>query len=369
MSDDTFILIGTIPWILFALLVYSLSLKIKNPKAFKILFWGSLIFAAIRYGIGYDYYGYNSVIEGRQPDYVLERWEPLSQYLARFCMNIGNSQLFFIVTSILSLLPIYIVTKKLSISSEFSFGIYLLFPMFFLESIGVIRNGVAYSISLLTYYFLYRKKIVYALLFFVISIGFHMSSIITILLFPLYYIVHNKNFNRIAYIASLLGSAFIIPIISTFFSTGELGLLFLNKLENESKGGAIMTILVNIIGVFNLLNWEKLSSFSKSNVIYLTYINFGIILWNLFLPINQTTALRFSTFFMLYLILLLPSFPIVFNSKFSRKMIMNFILLLFASSFFLALKSRFFDNEKGHIANIPYQVFFLDPDDRFDYSK
>lgn len=369
MNDDTFIIIGTIPWVCFALAVFSLSLKNKKTNAFKVLFWGALIFAAIRYGIGYDYYAYNSVVEGREADYALERWEPLSQYLARFSIYVGSSQSFFVLTSILSLMPIYFITKRLSITPVFSLGIYLLFPMFFLEAIGVIRNGIAYSISLMILYFLFMGKKVYAILFYIIAIGFHMSSIITLLLFPFFYFCHNKNINRLFYIASLVCSGLIIPIITTYFSSGELGLLFLNKLDNESNGGALMTILVNLIGVINLLNWDKISLFSKSNAIYVTYINIGVCLWNLFLPISQTTALRFSTFFLLYIVLLLPTFPIVFSYKVSRKMIMFFLLMLFASSFFLPLKSRFVDNEKGHMANIPYQVFFIGPDDRFDYSK
>lgn len=366
MNDDILIFCGTIPWVLFAFVVFKTSIKRENSKSLRLLLIFSLVFASVRYGIGYDYYAYMHAIEGDLGDYILIRWEPLAQYLAHFCANV-NSQLFFILTSFLSLFPIYYVIKRMSYSPQFSMGVYLLFPMFFLEAIGVIRNGVAYSVSLLTFYYLYKKNFKCASVSYLLSIGFHYSSLITILLLPFMYFFNRKQYHWLFYIVSFVGVKFILPIVISFTSSFSLAEIFLDKLENENSGGVIMNILVNAIGLFHLFNWDKISKYSSINKVYLSYINIGVCLWNLFLPISQTIALRFSTFFLIYLILLWPSFSYIFKGAFIRRRIMVGVLLIFSSSFILSLYSRYINNSKSHMANIPYQVFFLNPDNRFDY--
>lgn len=366
MGDDLLIFCGTIPWLLFALVVSNISIKRDTPKRLKKLLVFSIVFASMRYGIGYDYFSYKHSIEGELGEYALLRWEPLAQYLAHFCAHI-DSQLFIIITSILSLVPIYYVTKRMSHSPQFSMGLYLLFPMFFLEAIGVIRNGVAYSVSLLTFYFLYKGNFKSALLCFLVSLGFHFSSLIMIILLPFLYFLNRKQYHWLFYIISFMGVKFILPIIMSFTSSFSLAELFLTKLENENSGGAIMNVLVNAIGLFHLFNWDKISNYSSINKVYLSYINIGVCLWNLFIPISQTSALRFSTFFLIYIILLWPSFLHVFRNIFTKKSIITVVLLIFSSSFVLSLYARYMNNDKGHMSNIPYQVFFLNPDNRFDY--
>ena len=366
MGDDLLIFCGTIPWILFALFVYNISIIRDTPKRLKKLLVFSVIFASIRYGIGYDYFGYKHSIEGDFGEYALMRWEPLAQYLARFCSNV-DSQLFFIITAILSLLPIHYVVKRMSLSPQFSMGLYLLFPMFFLEALGVIRNGVAYSVSLLTFYFLYKGNFKSAFLCFLVAVGFHLSSLITIILLPFLYFFNQKKYHWIFYIVSFVGVKFILPIVMSLTSSFSLAELFLTKLENENSGGTIMNILVNAIGLFHLFNWNRICNYSHINKVYLSYINIGVCLWNLFLPISQTTALRLSTFFLLYIILLWPSFIHVFRNLFTKRRIMLTVLLIFSSSFVLSLYARYINNDNGHMPNIPYQVFFLNPDNRFDY--
>lgn len=366
MSDDLLIFLGTIPWVIFVWVVFKISVMRDSPKRLRTLLIFSLIFASIRYGIGYDYFSYKHTIEGDLREYSLMRWEPLAQYLAHFCGNV-DTQLFFIITSFLSIVPVYYVAKRLSCSPQFTMGLYLLFPMFFLSSLGVIRNGVAYSLSMLTFYFLYKRDFKMTILCYLSSIGFHFSSLMTILLVPFIFVFNKKRYHWLIYIFSFVGVKFIIPLVISFASSSLLAEMFLTRLEGENSGGSIMNILINAIGLFHLFYWDKISKYADINKVYLSYVNIGVCLWNLFLPISQTTALRFSTFFLIYLILLWPSFIYVFRGLFTKRRIMIAVLLIFSSSFILSLYARYINNDKQHMGNIPYQIFFLNPDNRFDY--
>ena len=364
MDKDLLIFLGTLPWALFLFVVlFYINGRGPKEKRLKFLLGFVLIFAAIRYGIGYDYFSYKYIIEGNGQDYELERWEMLPRYLALFCGK-THYQLFFAISSFLTIYPVYYVSKKLSVDPLKSFFVYLMFPLFFLDGLGVMRNAVAYSFALLMFYNINRKKYLYSLLCLLFAVGFHISAVVAILLYPLYFLFHKKYLNIVLYLSSFVLSISIVPILESFLPYNFL----LDKvMSNVDKGitttGGLLFYVVNGIAIFHLLYWERISSISSNNKIYLTLVNVGVFLWNVFLGLDPTTAQRLSLFFLLFIVLLVPSYISISlrNKRFINSSVNVLFVSLFVSSLVLNLYAYY---EKGrNMSNIPYQVFFLNPSD------
>ena len=364
MDNDLLIFLGTLPWVLFLIIVLMVcSAKGNQSQRLMALFVFVFIFAAVRYGIGYDYYSYKYIIDGDGQDYELERWEILPRYLAVISGKI-HYQLFFAISSFLTIYPVYYVSKKLSMDPLKSFFVYLMFPLFFLDGLGVIRNAVAYSLVFLMFYQLYERKYFYSVALWLLAIGFHTSAVGAVLVYPLFYLFHNRSLNVVLFIVSFFIAALIIPLINSISPNSALLIKFLDNVDKDiTSFGGIFSYILNGIAIFHLFYWKKLSAILPQNKIYLTMINIGVCLWNIFLSIDPTTAQRLSLFFLLFLVLLIPSYKhiSISNKKVIGFVVNLFLILLFISSLSLNLYGFY---EKGRsMSNIPYQVFFLSPSD------
>lgn len=364
MEKDLLIFWGTIPWVLFLLVVFFFNRRREHKKkCLKMLFWFVLIFSAIRYGIGYDYFTYKYLISGEAPDYQMERLEIISRYLVIISGGI-HYQLFFAVCSFLSLYPVYFVSRSLSIDPLKSFTIYLLFPLLYLDSLGVIRNTVAYSFALLMFYYVYKRQFVISLIIWILAMGFHISAFIAILIYPFYYFCHGKLFNITLYLSSFVLSVILMPILDNYFSGLLLVSKFMTNLDKDiTSVGGILYYVINCIGIFHLFFWKKLSSIDIDNEKYLTFVNLGICIWNVFLATDPTTAQRLSSFFFIFIILLAPSYKKMYKNINVNLVTTTFFVLLFISSLGLNLYAYY--GKGRQMSNIPYQVFFLDPKDYF----
>ena len=142
-----------LPYGVFVFLVIAGLILICRPKARLIWFCSIvMIFSCLRYGIGYDYLVYKEFIEGLGDKFSLMTMEPIPKLLIEFSQE-THYQLFFVITSFLIYIPIFYVIYRMSYSPLLSLWIYVFIPVFFLESLSVIRNHVAFSFFFLSYYF------------------------------------------------------------------------------------------------------------------------------------------------------------------------------------------------------------------------
>lgn len=365
MDKDILIFLGTIPWVLFLFVTLYYNKGVANSVKLKRLYLFVFIFAAIRYGIGYDYFGYQNVIEGHVQDYELERFEFLPRMLAIFAGQ-THYQFFFIACSFLSIYPVYVVSKKMSVNPVESFTLFLLFPILFLDGLGIVRNAVAYSLILLMLYQIHIGNYVKSLICLAVAYGFHLSAVVGVLVFPLYFFLHNRNINVAVYLLSFAVSIVLLPFLEQHFAEFGLVSKFFANIEKELQGGGLFYYVFNAIAIFNLANWNKIASYNKENGIYLTLANAGVCLWNAFLAIDVTTAQRLSTFFLFPLILMIPTFRYIFKRS-TYRVIKLFFYMLFICSLGLNLHAHY--GLHRNMSNIPYQVFFLNPSDLFYHAN
>lgn len=362
MDKDTLVLIGTLPWVFFLFVVLYLNNGENNKrKRYSYLFGFVFLFAAVRYGIGYDYFSYKDLVEGRAPEYEMDRVEYFSQLLLLFSRPL-HYQVYFALSSFLTIFPVYYVCKKLSVNPIYSFTIYILHPLFFLEGLSIIRNAIAFSMVLLMFYCIHKKRILLSVLFLIAAMGFHISAIVALLIYPFYYL-RGRRLHIVLYIISFFLPLIIMPILNSYFSDLFLVAKITRNIDNEmTKVGGIFYYVINCIALFNIIYWNRLVKLRGENRVYLSLVNVGVCVWNCFLSIEPTTASRLSIYFLIFTILLAPFYKILFKNKVKKLAISSFFIMLFVASLLLNLYAF---GRGREMSNLPYQVYFLNPTDVF----
>ena len=324
-----------------------------------LIFLFVLVFSAIRYQTGYDYGNY---LEAIQLDGSEEKFEIIVRWIIRFS-RVTHPQFFFAITSFLTLFPIYKLSKKYSIDPSLSLIAYVFFPVFFLESLSIIRNAVAISMSLLAIDKFLEKSYWTASLFYICAIGFHLSAIIGILFILLYKFNLSRNALIVCYLLSFIISPIILNFISSIQSEASLFLKISNYAMNGKIGaGATMAILVNIIGVICLIYWKRIEQLTDYNKLWLIYCIVGVICWNSF-SFEGTLRLRISSYFLIFFILIIPSFKYIFRRIIPRVMkviLVCCLLLVFVASFYININGHLQDLSKMSV--LPYQCVFYKTD-------
>ena len=133
--------------------------------------------------------------------------------------------------------------------------------------------------------------------------------------------------------------------------------------EKGRSGGGTMTYIINFICVFHLLIWNKLTNLNKINSLLLGSFSVGVFFWNIFLNIDSTLSLRFSSFFMLGVILLVPQYKYAFKleyRQFARQISLLFFLLVYIAYFYVNINGYLQNKER--MSNLPYQTIFYHTD-------
>lgn len=352
------------PYILMAVVLTAViqgkgDLKKKAQINFLFLF----VFAAIRYGIGYDYYGYLQSVLYQVEDYKLERYEPLSRLL----LEVGHQthyQVFFALGSFLTLFPLYMACTKLSINPAYSLLIYFLFPRYYLESFSIVRNAIAYSFVLYASVMLYDKKLIWSMVLMIVAVLFHKSAAIGILIYPLFYLKPNLKIHLILFIVSYIASNLVMSIIGDYASVIPYLGLVENYAEYARSEGGMMTYIINGLCIFHFVIWNKLVKLNSDNGKFLSLFSIGGCIWNIFLPVDSTIALRLSSFFQIFIIFLVPQYKYIFKAIEKRKFVSlcsyGFFLVLFLSYFIINANAYLKKPER--MSNLPYQTIFYHKD-------
>lgn len=334
---------------LFLLILMSdlFSEKIRIAWVFILIFFVE----AVRFDVGYDFLSYYSAIAYYNPVYELSesvRFGPIHFYLIKLSHNLGFYQLYFIITSFITVFFINRATSKMSEDYLLSMILFLTIPFFFLMSMNFIRQYTAVAVIMYAVSFLKENKSSRFFCLFVFAFLLHFSSIIAL---PIYVI-----YRRLAWFSR---PVVILLYILSFFSfsicSKVIGLLLPQyshylDLSQNNQGGELFQIFVSLIFIFCLFFWNR---FYNDRLIRFYFILFfvGVFIYNTFQPVGYT-ATRISYFYLIFLIILLPSFKKFFKGKQFARGVAFFSIALFAITLSLNSKSG------TRSPNIPYQMYF-----------
>lgn len=305
-------------------------------------------FAAVRYGVGYDYYAYVDIVESGVKGATIE---PMGRLVAWVAREVGCTQLFFVAFAFVTLYPIYYVVRRESSDSALSMILYYIVPIFYLESFSIVRNAAAYSLVFLAVYFLVKRRYFLYVVWMVVAVMFHYSALVGLLFIPLCLF----KFSRWLAVLFFFGSLFAGEILVGQLTSSSPDTLIMMKLTSyaaEGKElGTFMKFYIGALAVMNLWYWRRLVGVDSKNRYWLSFVNFGAMLWFLF-GFDHTLSLRLSSFFILFEILLVPSFFRIFGAVKAR-MVVAFFVMVYLSGFYINVVGYDYGEKMSYI---PYQT-------------
>lgn len=335
----------------------------KNGMGVKAIFWTMLIFSAIRYNVGWDYPAYTKLIEGKMTDSQFERIEWLSRtimYISRYTFG----QVYFILNSVIGMLCLDSIIRKYSKDASLSFFLFLTFSLFYLMTMNVIRNFTA--ILMVMYacrLFLEKRYWLYLLIIFIAS-GIHSSAVVGFLLPIVYFLVYKLKVGRWTNIAMFIASFAVgkfIELVVLMFSTNPIFSQVVYYMLNNTEGsGKLYKYIFYLLNLVFLLSWDRLVKEDDRNRFWITLVNIGVCLW-VALSFQYTLSLRMALFFIVWLVIILPSLLSTFSLKYS-KLFKQITMIIFTTLFFFnlyLLASAYNSGELQQASFLPYQIFLF----------
>ena len=210
-----------LPYIIIYGLLFILSFKIKKDKwnVTDFLFLAILIvFSGIRYGIGTDYFLYESIYE--KSVYSLDilatnRTGIGFSYLCNIFNKVGLSYQFLIAfVACITMICFYTFFKKNSTNPGRTILLYISLG-FYTSSFNGFRQMLSVGLLLIAFDLFKNKRRLWSIIFGICSVLIHSSSLFGIALYLIVYLLKNRKINFvIVYPVAILISMFYKQIFS-----------------------------------------------------------------------------------------------------------------------------------------------------------
>ncbi len=339
--------------IFFLLIVILLQLgkwnTVKGINFYKVTYILIFLFCAIRFDVGYDFMHYYDVLTKNMKFYEasFNRLEYLNQKIIIFSQFIGFPQIYYIVTSYIIVFFTYKAIKINSNNFVISTLVFISFPIFFFNSLSIIRQYVAVAIIFYAFQFIKQRKLIKFLLAIGIAFLFHKSAIIGVLLYWLYGLNFKNIYLYILFILSFFSSELIFLLVK------EILPHYAMYLERKIGIGGDKILLIFQMIAFLLLFLINKNRDDKDYNFYIFTFFVGIFIWSSLAPYGHA-GYRGAMYFIVFFILLLPK---IIN-LFKQRKILEQITYLVCSFFFIVTLWLGTKNPKKD-PNIPYRIYFL----------
>ena len=331
------------------LIIFTLIFDLKYPRLYSS-FYLLFFLAILIIDVGYDYQSYVSQLEG----YKILSFSEFFPLIIFHLSKLIESNVFFFSSFVI--IQFFLLKKIISdnIYGNIVLISFVLFPLFFLDSLSTIRQHTAILISLMI---LYQKDNVKKIITLALATMFHYSALSAIL----FIVIPKLNLKRKFLIFMAILSIIINQIISSSFLYDFVlffDIFYDNRigyiLDNSIDHGSRMSLLLLIISILNILFYKKLINNSKFNSDLLALFSNGIFIINL-LSFNSTISLRLSLQFIITLILIIPLYYRMVESR-------VFILALLIFLYFYqinAFSEAYFSGINDINPYIPYSTWIF----------
>lgn len=306
-----------------------MSIKRVNTQKYNIFDFiiviSMILIAGFRYNIGTDYSMYNSMYFNQNQS-NLNKVEIGYKILMKIVAPIfgEKSYLFFILCSIITIIPIYVTIKKYSKKPGESI-FYFITLGFYTLSFNMIRQAIGMAITFFALRYLFDRKLFKYIITILLASTFHITSLIMI---PIYWISKIK-FSKLANFGVmflLLFSGIMFNVIFGYVTTKIPQYAMYAKYDNTIAG--IGTYLVNIIYilliVFAIINRQKIEQRDNR---YLYIIN--MIIYSIFfisLSVKNTLFARLIYYWFMPIVIIIPEYILCVNKN--KRNIVQFVMIL-----------------------------------------
>lgn len=245
-----------------------------------------------------------------------------------------NYQVFLFFAACIYFIPLGIVINRYTSSiKETVFSYILHMALFHVIALCCLRQQIATGLGLFVFLSIVDKKIIRAIILFIIGFTIHKSLILILLPIAVVKLLHNHL--RIVHWGAILVVPLILVIarqIITFMGGLTGNDYYLNYAESEGSGAYTFIILAELCSIFCLITISKLN---------LSYFSFTQKYLYSMLPMLSICApliivdgamIRISQYFTLYLVVLIPM-----AIRYNNKILTNINLLKIANIVLLVL--------------------------------
>lgn len=261
-------------------------------------------------------------------------------------VTIDSYQVLLGITSVICVVPLWYIYKKESEHPILSIVLFLTVAPFMMYFSGI-RQAMAMSFGILAWYAAKHKKRIWFAVIVFMAIQFHISALVLIIIYPLYYARITKKWLW-GIIPCMWGIyIFRIPIFNFLIK-------FLWKEYNMTPetGATTVLILLIIFGIYSyFVSDEKLLD---EDTVALRNILLLAIAIQCFAPVHPL-SMRMNYYFLIFIPLLIPK--IAYRSKRQYKEIARlsvWVMIIFFSGYFI--KKVITDDDALNI--IPYIPFW-----------
>lgn len=287
----------------FLVLVSKGANKAKMRKCGQIAFVIIYLFAILRYNIGNDYRAYWLMVTEpfREDDLEL-----LSGGIIELVYHLKFPPLVYIFFATISLFSYRYVLVRYSSNQALSWYFYFTFPLLFFQDCSTLRQAGAMGLFFLAFAMMDNKKYINALILVILAVLFHNSAYACILILGLpLYKKWGLKINIVLLIGSFFAGKFVEGFILSYFEGWGVAERFLYYVNQKMDGFNSFQYVLLVLNIINLLFYKPLCKINPRNALYITLVNIGICLYNIF-QIESQTAIRLACFFLLFELIIVP---------------------------------------------------------------
>ena len=314
---------------------------INHFAVYSFIFSYFLILAGFRYKTGYDWQNYMPFFDQINDPTMFKKMDVGYAWLNYFFKNTCNS--YSVMIFVVALLCTWGLFKFNNNYSPYPLvSLFIYGTQFFLSyNMGLYRQSIAMTISLLTFHFLICKKNKYAILCCFISFLFHKSAIITLL----YFICNKIKLSRksrlvllfVSLIIDLFGISIINEIVTLFFSLSFLPKSFQYYSSYLTTMWAAQAQYSTGLGMLIRFSLLLIVFFLKENDSRITNFVFNLVIIGCFIRAfgrNIPIITRLSNYFSMYE-MIFYTYIIIICKKYTKQYFHITICSIFLLYFFL----------------------------------
>lgn len=357
------LLISWLPYLALILLMLVFNSHPNNKTNISGFFFSFLIlftFSAVRFNVGYDYGTYYKLIEDvLKEEIAYSRLEYFNRVLIDVSRYINFPQLFFIISSFLVCFLVFITIKRNSIQTDISIWYFIGFPLFFMQSLTIIRQWIAIAFVFYGINFLKNNRYVFYLLTIFIASLWHQTAFVGLMIIPLFYFKSTKGLNIIL----LLSAPILYNILPEIIVRSDYAFLlkaqeYINNGIGEGNVNTKIIFIAIFFDVVNLLFYDKITKKDIFSEKLITIYNFGVVFFVIFQRFGFIGG-RGASYFLVFLILIAPYYKNILSVKdelFLNILNKGVMILLFFTSLYISYNT--YQNKKSIIdPYTPYEIF------------
>lgn len=253
------------------------------------------------------------------------------QLLVMMIHGISDDYFFyFVVMSLISILPVLLILRKYSVNYTLSIYIYITFGLYF-AFYNQVRQAIAMGICFLALRFLVEKRFIVYTLFILVAMQFHISAVMMLVF---YFLCHAKFRIELKMVGTFLTGLIATPVIIARMAINNSRYEGYTEGATNGKNGLMTVALYVMIAIVIYLLGKKHRKesveYSCIECIYLCGISALIPVT--MLGTDPAGPQRVAQYFVYYLMLIFPILLKRINNK-----IISFAFCFFSAMYFLLI--------------------------------